>query len=333
MMTKRLLLVPTLLLLAALIFPNARSLYEGIFFYLRDVIAYNPSAVQPINRTGRYASLYDLIRMRNSERHDYLLAHVNLPTALVTQIPISNSQLPNIFVRFSAQGPYTIYSAHYDKLHDDPEYQGASDNTAAVSVLLASVVELAARGDGGSRAFLFTGEEETGLRGAKSFYEYARANNIAIREIVNFDNLGRGRLAIRPSADIPGFVFTIPLVGDYVYDGRTLSPIGDHWFGLETTTGASVRRDLRRSAPYPPANARLTQALLRAQSDIVVYERFTAVSDSNVFQANGIDTVAISGDDMYYLEQTWHTYADRVELLDERNLESAYELIVRYAPR
>jgi Peptidase family M28 len=149
------------------------------------------------------------------------------------------------------------------------------------------------------------------LRGAKSFYEYARANNIAIREIVNFDNLGRGRLAIRPSADIPGFVFTIPLYGDYAYDGR----------------------DLRRSALYPPANARLTQALLRAQPDIVVYERFTAVSDSNVFQANGIDTVAISGDDMYYLEQTWHTYADRVELLDERNLERAYELILRYAPQ
>jgi Zn-dependent M28 family amino/carboxypeptidase len=311
MMTKRFLLALILLVLAAFIFPNARSLYEGIFFYLRDVIAYNPSAVQPVNRDGRYASLYDLIRMRNSERHDYLFAHVNLPNARVTQVPISNSQLSNIFVRFSAQGPYTIYSAHYDKLHDDPEYQGASDNTAAVSVLLASVAELAARDDSGSRAFLFTGEEETGLRGAKSFYEYARANNIAIREIVNFDNLGRGKLAIRPSADIPGFVFTIPLVGDYAYDGR----------------------DLRRSAPYPPANARFTQALLRAQPDIVVYERFTAVSDSNVFQANGIDTVAISGDDMYYLEQTWHTYADRVELLDERNLERTYQLIMQYAPQ
>ena len=64
------------------------------------------------------------------------------------------------------------------------------------------------------------------------------------------------------------------------------------------------------------------------QPDIVVYERFPALSDSNVFQANGIDTVAISGDDMYYLEQTWHTYADRVELLDERNLDRAFDLIM-----
>jgi len=332
-MVKRLSLVLGLIALAALLLPNARSLYEGIFFYLRDVMAYNPSAAQPISRSGRYASLYDLIRLRNAARHDYILDRVNLPNVLVTQIPIPNSQLPSIFVRFSAQGPYSIFSAHYDKLHDDSEYQGASDNTAAVSVLLASVAELARRGDGGNRAFLFTGEEETGLRGAKAFYEYARANGIAIREIINFDNLGRGKLAIRPSTDVPGFVFTLPLYGDLAYDGRTLSPIGDHWLGLEIAKGASVRSDLRGSPPVPPANARLTQALLRVQPDIVVYERFTALSDSNVFQANGIDTVAISGDDMYYLEQTWHTYADRVELLDERNLDRAYQLIVRYAPQ
>ncbi|MDE3092087.1 MAG: hypothetical protein KGJ80_22155, partial [Chloroflexota bacterium] len=137
-MSKRLLLALGFIALAALLLPNTRSLYEGVFFYLRDVIRYDPSAVQPISRAGRYASLYDLIRMRNSERHDYILAHVNLPNALVTQIPISNSQLPDLFVRFDATGPYTLFSAHYDKLHDDPEYQGASDNTAAVSVLLAA---------------------------------------------------------------------------------------------------------------------------------------------------------------------------------------------------
>jgi Zn-dependent M28 family amino/carboxypeptidase len=306
---RKVLLLLTVGVLAALILPNLRSLYEGIFFYLRDVAGYNPSAVLPVKRDGRYASIYDLIAMRNSERHDYVLAHVKSANTLITQIPISNSQLPDIFVRFGTPGPYTIFSAHYDKLHDDPAYQGASDNTAAVSVLLANVAALAKRGDAGNRAFLFTGEEETGLRGAKAFYEYARANGIAIHEVVNFDNLGRGKLAIRPSANVPGYVFTIPFFGDFAYDGRTLLS----------------------SPPYPPANERLTQALVHVQPDLVVYERFTAVSDSNVFQANGIDTVAISGDDMHYLELTWHTYADRVELLDEENLERAYELILQYA--
>jgi hypothetical protein len=105
-------------------------------------------------------------------------------------------------------------------------------------------------------------------------------------------------------------VFTLPLYGDIAYDGRTLRRV----------------ENLRKVDPR--ANPRLTQALLRAQPDLVVYERFTARGDSNVFEANGIDTVAISGDDMRYLELTWHTYADRVELLDERNLDRAYGLMV-----
>ena len=239
-MPKKVLLILVLVALAALILPNIRSLYEGVFFYLRDVAFYNPSAIAPVKRDGRYASIYDLSGMRNSERHDYVLSRAKLSNTLVTQIPISNSQLPDIFVRFGGPGPYTIFSAHYDKLHDDPAYQGASDNTGAVSVLLASVAELAQSGGAGNRAFLFTGEEETGLRGAKAFYEYARANGIAIREVVNFDNLGRGKLAIRPSASIPGYVFTIPFLGDFAYDGRALLP----------------------SPPYPPANTRLTQALV-----------------------------------------------------------------------
>lgn len=315
-MSKRLFLLLVLVAVAALIIvPNARALYEGIFFYLRDVFTYNPSAVKPISRDGRYASLYDLIRFRNAERLLYLEHQLNLPNVVVTQVPIPNSDFISLFVTFKdATGPFTIYSAHYDKLFDDPDYQGASDNTAAVSTLLASVKELsrsfdsAQDGDSNNRAFLFTGEEEKGLRGSTAFVDYARANNITIREVVNFDNLGRGKLAIRPSAPIPGFIFTIPFYGDIAYDGR----------------------EFRLSPSYPLANARLTQSLLRAQPDIVVYERFTALSDSNVFQVNGIDTVAISGDDMYYLEQTWHTYADRIELLDERNLDRAFDLIMNY---
>jgi hypothetical protein len=59
-------------------------------------------------------------------------------------------------------------------------------------------------------------------------------------------------------------------------------------------------------------------------------ERFTALSDSNVFQANGIDTVAISSSNVYYLQLAWDTYADQVQLLDERNLERAYELILAF---
>ncbi|MBI5651610.1 MAG: M28 family peptidase [Chloroflexi bacterium] len=145
------------------------------------------------------------------------------------------------------------------------------------------------------------------MRGARAFVEYARRNTIAIREIVNFDNLGRGKLAARPSAEKPGFIFWLPLIGDLAYDGRHLSA----------------------SPAYPRVPITLAQSLIRAQPDLVILEQFTARSDSNVFQADGIPTVAISGDDIFFLDQTWHTYADRVELLDERNLDLAFDLIRR----
>jgi hypothetical protein len=304
-MTKRIVLAIIALILIVFVLFNVRTLGEGVY-YLRNFAAYTPVPISRLNPTGRYASLFDLVGLRNSGRLDYVRTRLNLSGVMVTTIPIPDSQFPNLFVQFKgATGPYTIFSAHYDKLRDDPTYQGASDNSAAVSVLLASVLDIAALGKPDNRAFLFTGEEETGLRGAKSFVAYANANKIPIRAIINFDNLGRGRLAIRPSASVPGFIFTLPLLGDFAYDGRGFSP----------------------SPPYPIANQRLTEELLRLQPNIVVYERFTALSDSNVFESNHIDTVTISGDDMYYLEQTWHTNADRVELIDASNLDRALDLI------
>ena len=167
-----------LLLFAILILPNGRSLYEGIFFYLR--FAVSPlHASQPVRPDGRYASLYDLIRLRNAERYRYLLDHLNLPGVTVVQIPIPNYPQPDLFVDLNSAGPYTIYCAHYDKAYDDPQYQGASDNTAAVSVLLASITELARGNRGGSRAFLFSGQEESGLGGAAAFVQYARSKDLA----------------------------------------------------------------------------------------------------------------------------------------------------------
>jgi hypothetical protein len=307
-MPKRIFLILILAFLLLLILPNARALYEGVFFYLRDAATYDPRAVTPIRWDGRYAEAYDLARLRNAERLAYLRQRLDGRTLAVASIAIPDSPFVNLFVHFdNGSKPYTIFAAHYDKVYDDPEYAGASDNTAAVSVLLAAINELARRGDGGSRAFLFTGEEETGLRGARAFVEYARVNQVPFRAIVNLDSIGRGKLAIRPSAEIPGFVFTLPPLGDWAYDGRAF----------------------HASPAYPLANARLTQEIARVQPGIVVYERFTARSDSNVFQANGIDTVAISSDNLYYLELTWHTFSDRLEFLDERNLDLVFDLIMQ----
>lgn len=306
-MSKRVVVLLVLVLVFVFIVPNTRALYEGVFFYLRDVLTYDARAIVLVNPAGRYASLYDLVALNNAERLAYLQRWLDARALRVTAIPIPNSSQRNLFVHFDSDAPYIVFAAHYDKLYDDAVYQGASDNTAAVSVLLAAIDVLSQRGDAGSRAFLFTGEEETGLRGAHAFVEYARANALPIRAIIVFDNLGRGELAVRPSAEQVGWVFTLPLVGDFAYDGRAFHP----------------------SVPYTPANARVVHALRRAYPNLVVYERFTARGDSNAFEASGLDSAMVSGDNLYYLQWTWHTYADRIELLDERNLDRALELILK----
>jgi len=305
---KKFLLVTLICLFALLIFPNARALYEGILYYVRPMLF--PDSFKPVNRAGRYAALHDLVSLDNAARLEYLRRHLASRDITVEEIAIPDSPFPNLFIRPKTTAPLTIYSAHYDKLYDDANYHGASDNTAALAVLLAAMDELASSFDSAqerARAFLFTGEEETGLRGARAFVEYARRNHIAIRAIINFDNLGRGKLAARPSAEKPGFIFWLPFVGDLAYDGR----------------------GLHASPAYPRVPAALAQSLTRAQPDLVILEQFTARSDSNIFQADGIPTVAISGDDIFFLDQTWHTYADRVELIDERNLDLAFDLITR----
>lgn len=295
-------------MLAVLVLPNTRSLYEGIVYYLIETVTYNPTPAQPVSRTGRFSSIYDLVKYKNQDRMDYVRQHLSSTGAVVTLVPIPGSPFSDVFAAFGSPGPLTVYCAHYDKYYDDVNYQGASDNTAAVSVLLAAAAQLAQTGRAGDRAFLFTGEEETGLKGASAFVDYVRANHIQIKQIVDLDSLGRDQLAIRPSAGQPGFFFTIPLVGDIATDGQTFE----------------------RGRGYPLANERLSYALLQIQPDLVVMERFTALSDSNVFQANGIDTVAISSSNVYYLQLAWDTYADQVQMLDERNLDRAYDLIMAF---
>jgi hypothetical protein len=249
-MRKKLLLIIFLVLLAAIVLPNLRSLYEGIFFYLRDAITYNPSPPRPAHRNGRYASLHDLVQLHNAERQAYILDSLGALQVPATQIPISNSTQIDILVRLNPSGPYTIFSAHYDKIFDDTNYQGASDNTAAVSVLLASIEELVRRQDTVSAAFLFTGEEERGLRGATAFIAYARANNIAIRENVNLDNLGRGKLGIRPSVEVPGFAFFIPFLSEYSYDGREFRLLYNTLASLKRSYALNLKQLYMNDSPH-----------------------------------------------------------------------------------
>jgi Zn-dependent M28 family amino/carboxypeptidase len=294
------------LLLALLVLVNLNSLDDGVR-YLRDMLAYSPAPSQPLDPNGRFGFCDAFTRLRNAQRQQFILNYLDGRSIPYERIPIYDTNFDDVLVRLGAQGPLTIFSAHYDKVYDDPDYQAASDNSAAVCMLLVAAEELTKTKITRPAAILFTGREEVGLVGAQAFYEYATQNGIQVSQVLNFDNIGRAGLAVRASGERSGYTFTIPLLGEYTYDGRTVATAKSY-----TQPPASVVNAIAKFFP------------------ITVYDRMLAKSDGTYWQNRGWDAVNITSDDIYYLDETWHTYGDRVELLDQTNLERALQLVKDY---
>lgn len=296
--------------LAVFLGRNWRSLWEGLS-YLRQKWAWDPDGVSPVDPGGDFGACHELVRLGNVARQELIvrcLQDLNLTPIL---IPIPDEPLSNVLALLHDEGPYTLFVAHFDKSRETVGYQAASDNTAAVCAVLAAVRDLASDPPQRPVAFLFTGAEEQGLKGARGFLSWASAQGLAIEEVINFDMIGRGKLASRPSA-LPGFYFWLPGLGHVVFNGRGIV----------------------RGQSYPRPDPRLVSRLKGVLGDeFVIYQRFTARSDSNLFQAAGIPTVSLSSHDMYYLDLVWERDADRIELLDENNLNLARCLVVDYARR
>lgn len=289
---------------------NLRSLREGLSF-LRQMRDWDVDDVRLLDPAGAFGVCYDLVRLATAARQDFVVRWLREFSLTPTLVPIPGEPLSNVLVRFGDEGPVTLFVAHYDKSRETADYQAASDNTAAVCVLLAAARDLAGDLPPRPAAFLFTAAEESGLKGARGFLSWAQAQELAIAEVINLDMIGRGRLASRPSA-LPGFYFWLPGLGQVVFTGR----------------------GLMRSQPYPLPDAGLISRVKAALGDdLITYRRFTARSDSNVFQEAGIPTVSLSSDDMYYLALVWERDVDRLELLDERNLDLARRFVVDYARR
>ncbi len=298
------------LILVVFVGRNVRSLREGLS-YLCQRAVWDPDDVRPIDPDGAFGVCHDLVRLTNAARQDLIIRCLRNLELNPILVPVSDEPISNILALLHYSGPYTLFMAHYDKSRETETYQAASDNTAAVCALLAAARDLAARPPGRPVAFLFTAGEEEGLKGASSFMGWADAEGLAIGEVINFDMIGRGKLASRPSA-LPGFYFWLPGLGEMVFDGRRI----------------------RQGRAYPLPDPNLVSHLKAVVGDeMVIYQRFTARSDSNVFQAAGIPTVSLSSDDMYYLDLVWERDADRLELLDERNLDLARRVVVEYARR
>ncbi|GAB4211294.1 MAG: hypothetical protein OHK0022_45700 [Roseiflexaceae bacterium] len=291
--------------LAGLATANRRSLAEGLV-YLRALRGWQPEAVVPVEPAGPFGVCHTLAQGDNAARCRIIQEHLHAAGLEVQALPVADDPQPNLLVRFG-DGPYTLCVAHYDKSRETPAYQGACDNTASVAALLAAARELGRRPPARPLALLFTSGEERGFLGARAFLEWAAQQRFPLADVVNFDMVGRGRLALRPSATA-GFFFWLPGLGQLVFDGR----------------------QLRRGAAYPLPERALVARLRALMGDkLVEYQRFTAFSDSVLFQAAGLPTVSVSSDDMYYLDLIWERDSDRVELLDQRNLALARELVLR----
>ncbi len=298
------------LILIILLGRNLRSLLEGLS-YLRHMLTWDPCDVRPIDPNGAFGVCHEMVHLTNAARQDVIVRCLKALKLTPILIPIPDEPLSNVLALLDDKGPYTLFVAHYDKSRETAAYQAASDNTAAVCALLAAAGDLAGSPPRRPVAFLFTWGEERELIGARSFMSSAVAQGLAIREVINFDMIGRGKLASRPSA-LPGFYFWLPGLGEMVYNGR----------------------EMARGQAYPLPDPHLMSRLNAALGDeLVIYQRFTARSDSNVFQAAGLPTVSLSSDNMYYLDLVWERDADRLDLLDEGNLALAQRLVVDYARR
>jgi hypothetical protein len=290
--------------LAMLLLANRRSLREGLR-YLFDLWRWQPTPIHPLEPNGPFAICYDLVGKPNAERAQIITTTLQQQGLRVTPIPVPGEALPNLFVRLGGPGPLRLFVAHYDLSRETPSYQGACDNTAAVAALLAATSNLAANPPIRPIGVLFTSAEERGMLGAQAYVAWAQHTKQKIEAAINFDMIGRGHLASRPSA-LPGIYCWLPLVGELAFDGRTF----------------------RRGQPYPQPHPSLLRMIRRAAPGLVEYRRFTARSDSNIFQDAGIPTIAISSSDMAYLDRVWERDSDRIELLDQTNLERARALIL-----
>jgi len=296
------------LLFLVVLVPNALSLVEGMR-YLWQWTTFQQEPRQPVPVDGEWALVQELADADNAGRYEAIVGFLTRADAPYTLVPAEDAPTPNVLIRLGGPGPYTLFSAHYDKSRETVAYQGASDNTAAVAALLLATQDMMPLSSVGPVAILFTPGEETGMRGARGFQRWAEEHGVGVREAIVFDMIGRDRLAIRQTG-WSGIRFWLPISGHMVYDGRSLGPAGQ-----------SV-------APDSGLVARTRQVLGR---DLVVYRRFVALTDAYVFASAGIPTVAISSSDMYYLDLVWERDSDRVELLDLGNLELARRFVVAYA--
>ena len=285
---------------------NRHALSEGMR-YVFDGVVYEPVSERQIERDGPFGITYELVSQTSRERSDAIKRRLSELGVDHEAIPVADGY-DNIFVPGEISDVFLLIDAHYDKVREDPEYQGATDNTGSVAVLLAAIEELGEELPNRRAAFLFTALEETGLRGAYRFVEVAKERDYRIDGVLCLDGVGRGPPVLATIAPAVGLRFWLPFWGWKLFDGSKVRDAPQVW---------PIDEAIRST--YVP-QVRTNRA-------------FLANTNANAFLTNGIPSVHIWGGNVWHGDQTWHSNSDTVERLDEDDLMQVKDVIMAAVER
>ncbi len=272
--------------------------------YLYEGLTYSPRSEHPVDPQGQFGLIHDLVKMSSVERMDYIAHFLAAEEVPFEPIPVADGQA-NLFVPGDISGGFTVLTAHYDKSSEDPDYQGALDNTASVAVLLRLISDMKTRLPATNVAFLFTALEEKGLLGARVFLRFAQEHNYEVNGVVCLDYVGRDGLALLTPSTHVGLKFRIPFWKEMLFDGQRV-----------------------RSCPaYWPIDVSLIDP---RKHGIELHRAALSRTDATAFIESGIPSVHLCSSDMWHCHHVWHTFDDTVEKLDENSLMRCLSVLKTY---
>ena len=282
---------------------NLKPLYLGINYLF---FSHNKS-VKTIEKSGDFSTIYDLVKLNDKTRADYIRSYIETNGIKYISIPTSLGS-ENIFVYSSLQNDVRpiLFVAHYDTFLD---YKGALDNTGSVGVLLAALKEVKNEISHGKVAFLFSTNEEDGLIGTREFIKrHVKNRNLQFTAVINLDCVGRGKTIAVSSGTKAGLKLFIPLFGNILVSNKGVEHLNHYW-KLD-----SLLTDLEAYG-------------IGSEPDIISF------SDTSSFLEKGIPAFHLTSDDMNSIVKYSHKDSDSIEILDEDSLKKIKDAIVQISKK
>lgn len=270
------------------------SALKGLFIFINSYISYEYKSENPVGTFSEFDAIYKMTELSSTEICEFIKKELDSAGVHYETQQLGNRQ-QNIFIPGQIDSEFSLITAHYDKDRESKNYKGALDNLASTTILLNLIKENYNAIKSKRIAFLFTGLEERGLKGASKFMFLANRKKLKIKEVICLDGVGRGKVAVMRNARRFGFKFRNLLFKETLYNGHKFSKCPTY----ETIRNEDVNLDYK---------------------EVVFLNSFLSSTDSYVFSKNGIPTVNLTSSNIYHFLNVLHTNKDRVECLDENTL-------------